>query len=474
MVTCRRSVILALVALLLVGLTPVAMADGASPNADDAAIWLSRQPMSDLDQTDRIDRILALEIAGVSQPVMDQLLEQVEFIATDPDTLTTATLAKMIIVLDAAGRSPQQVGGSVNLVDKLNGRLFASKLSTGIFQARFGEELATQSWAIIALARLGLTPGQTVTYLLSRQCPEGDFVMFPGPRECVDDVQLSDQTIILNALIAASAAAIDVGQSPEQLRDWLINKYDDAYGMWPDFPASALGLGVFPLEAMGNDVPARAATRQIESLQLDSRVALHAGQVGAIAGENAQLKSQVLAQGLAPDPEVTAQAMFGLVPTNLHSFHYQPRGSLTSMTPSGASVVGPREAVGGDKLTFLVQGFQPGETVQVLDDGNNLIADEVADDHGSLVIKFSAPCDSGSCKVNFGNGSKTLATASVLITKVRIINENPGVLQPEVTTNPGSAHRLLPLWQFKVITIALIVLAIVIGALLLREPRRSR
>ena len=383
-----KAIIAACSALLWVTLAPPVNAHAADdPAATSRAVaWLAKAPTSTLDLEDRVDLVIAYESVGAPRALVDPLIADISFLIGDGAELSTRTLAKTIVALDIAGRS-LTIGGR-NLPTELRAQQGRRPDAQGEFHAPFGDELSTQAWSILAMARTGDPTTSALGFLKSQQCPDGRFVFAPTPQSCAVPVDQSDQALVLTTLVAAAKAGLRNGGSIPRLTTAVRDFAGTSVAPWPTTAASVLAWLVWPLQAIGESALADQAQTRVQSLQLAKRTAVDPGQVGAIGGENASLVAQLRTSHLDPATALTVAALHAFHPVNLVSLTYRPSHGLANLKPAGPSVVGKTRAQSGTSVRLLAQGFTPNSRVSLAVDGVNVTTVR-ANRHGSTTLKFT-------------------------------------------------------------------------------------
>ncbi len=386
--------------------SPAGSDDDARAATDLAAEWLAAQPTSGHSLEERIDLLIALEVAGVPKPVLEPLLTEVEFLLAQGAEASARVLAKAVVAFDVAGRTTT-VGGR-DLVGELRATSGNQPDAVGRYRADFGDELSTQAWGIIAELRGGGSPVEEVELLGTWQCPEGSFVVSPTLQSCGQQINVQDQALVLTALVGAAEAGVSTGGAPGRLADWLDEQRwvpDARY--WPNTGASALAWLVWPLEATGRSDAAAGARNQLRGLQITPEVALHEGQVGAIGGETLLSLGDLLQQRLDPSADLTATGLVGLSRVDLTTYDHQERPSLVHLIVPGPHVIGLDDAEPDQTASFLAQGFAPGEEITLTIAGvSGTVARAAADGSGTATLTFTTqPLGSTTQALTFAGAS---------------------------------------------------------------------
>jgi hypothetical protein len=215
----RSTRVAALLAGVAVALVPLAGTAAAAPSPaatwavprtilpDDAAAgWLARQLVdgdhletafggtSFPDQGLTIDAVFAFAAAKVSGAAGAAATRWLAL----PDNITTYTggggpesyagpTAKLMLAAEVQGKNPRSFGGvdlRARLLDLLtpSGR-FSDRSAFGDFSNAFG-----QSYAIVALNRIGRAPASAVAFLAGQQCADGGIPLDFGVQLCAGDV----------------------------------------------------------------------------------------------------------------------------------------------------------------------------------------------------------------------------------------------------------------------------------------------
>lgn len=326
----RLVALLAVAAAALVPLagTAVAAPVAAAPRTilpDDAAAgWLARQLVdgnhletsfggtSFPDQGLTIDGILAFSAARVSGRAAAAatawlaLPENLDAYTGGGGTESYAgPTAKLLLLAEVRGADPRSFGGvdlRARLLDLLtpSGR-FSDRSAFGDFSNAFG-----QSYAIVALNRIGRAPASAVAFLAGQQCPDGGFPSDLGAQPCASDTDAT--ALVTQALRSAgrtAAAARGVA--------WLASKQQSGGGFaaldgtgTPN--ANSTGVAGQALADAGRVVPAVRAGVFLTRLQV--RCAGAAADRGAIPFDSTGLDP-------ATAPRATAQAVLGLTGVGL-------------------------------------------------------------------------------------------------------------------------------------------------------------
>ncbi len=234
----RLVAVLAVAAAALVPLAGTAVAAPPAPAAaaprtvlpDDAAAgWLARQLVdgdhletdfggtSFPDQGLTIDGVLAFsaaKVAGSAGAAATRWLARPENIATytgggDTESYAGPT-AKLMLLAEVRGTNPRSFGRvdlRARLLDLLtpSGR-FSDRSAFGDFSNAFG-----QSYAIVALNRIGRAPASSVAFLTGQQCADGGVPVELEVQPCTGDVDataLAAQALRSAGRTAASGRAV--------------------------------------------------------------------------------------------------------------------------------------------------------------------------------------------------------------------------------------------------------------------------
>jgi hypothetical protein len=333
----RRIRLVAAIASAAVALVPLAGTAAAAPAVaaapaaprtvlpDDAAAgWLARQLVdgdhletdfggtSFPDQGLTIDGVLAFsaaKVAGSAAAAATRWLAR-------PDNITTYTgggdtesyagpTAKLLLLAEVRGLNPRAFGGvdlRARLLDLLapSGR-FSDRSAFGDFSNAFG-----QSYAIIALNRIGRAPASSVAFLAGQQCADGGVPVELEVQPCTGDV---------DATALAAQALRSAGRTAAARRAvaWLVSRQQPGGGFaaldgtgTPN--ANTTGLAGQALADAGRVLPAVRAGVFLVRLQV--RCSGPVADRGAIAFDSAGFDP-------ATATRATAQAVLGLTGVGL-------------------------------------------------------------------------------------------------------------------------------------------------------------
>lgn len=142
-----------------------------------AAGWLAGQVDAGIGQGNLTDSIFAFASLGVgadaAASALAKLETSVDGYILDSGNLIPGYLAKTLLAVQVAGGDPTSFGGH-DLEAELRGLMIAAP---GSDLGRFGAASPSdQSYAVLALSRTsGGVPSDAVDYLVSLQCPNGDY-----------------------------------------------------------------------------------------------------------------------------------------------------------------------------------------------------------------------------------------------------------------------------------------------------------
>ncbi|GAB3585496.1 prenyltransferase/squalene oxidase repeat-containing protein [Calidifontibacter terrae] len=304
--------------------TPAQAASSTSSSASAAAGYLGSslaasghrfvttyagQSYDDLGLT--IDGVLALAATKSAQSELAASASYVtanaaSYVGTAGETYA-GSLAKYIVMLEATGKNPRSQGG-VDLIAKLQGLQGAD----GHFKdaSAYGDYSNTisQSWALIALKRAGVTPSAAaVSFLKAQQCSNGGFRLDLGKSPCVADTDVTSF-----AVQGLSASGADVTSAV----NYLASKQGADGGVGggvstPGENANSSGLAAAAFTLAGRSSNAAKAASYVQTLQYPCT----AGKAlrGAVAYDAAAFRTG-LASGTATGQEsrTTTQAVLAL------------------------------------------------------------------------------------------------------------------------------------------------------------------
>jgi Prenyltransferase and squalene oxidase repeat len=330
----RRIRLLAVLAVAAAALVPLAGTAAAAPSShaaprtilpDDAAAgWLARQLVDGNhletsfggtgfpDQGLTIDGVLAFsaaKVAGSAAAASTRWLALPENIDSytgggGPESYAGPT-AKLMLLAEVRGANPRAFGGAdlrARLLDLLtpSGR-FSDRSAFGDFSNAFG-----QSYAIVALNRIGTAPASAVAFLTGQQCADGGFPTDFGVQPCASDVDAT--ALAAQALRSAGRTAV-----ARRAVAWLAARQQSGGGFaaldgtgTPN--ANSTGLAGQALADAGRVVPAVRAGLFLARLQM--RCSAPVADRGAIPFDRSGLDS-------ATAPRATAQAVLGLTGVGL-------------------------------------------------------------------------------------------------------------------------------------------------------------
>jgi hypothetical protein len=330
----RRIRLVAVLAAAAAALVPLAGTATAAPTAaaaprtvlpDDAAAgWLARQLVdgdhletsfggtSYPDQGLTIDGVFAFsaaKVAGTAAAAATAWLAR-------PDNIDAYTggggeesyagpTAKLMLLAEVRGADPRSFGG-VNLRSRLldlltpSGR-FSDRSAFGDFSNAFG-----QSYAIVALNRIGGAPAPAVTFLTGQQCADGGFPVDFGAQPCVGDVDAT--ALVEQALRSAGRTA-----AANRAAAWLVSKQQSGGGLAAldgtgTANANSTGVAGQALADARRVVPAVRAGLFLARLQVRCSGAVT--DRGAVPFDSSGLDP-------ATAPRATAQAVLGLTGAGL-------------------------------------------------------------------------------------------------------------------------------------------------------------
>lgn len=438
----RRSMTGALVALLvvagsgliwgvLVGGAGIAHADSVDARLNAAMAWLTAQPTDGLALEQRADFALALEVGGAPAGQVATAVDQLWFVAAarGPGQLTVPELAKTILAVSVAGQDPTSVAG-VDLVGELRGRIGVRPAAPGQFLTDYGSELAGQSWAILALARVGQLPAGVVDFLRTRQCGDGSFDRDPVSG-CRGQESTTDQALVLAALVAAQRTQPQQGAAIARLLGWVGTELNQPSGT--RITASGLAYLVAPLQAWNAGQQAGVARAQVLALQILDNP--YPGVTGAIGAETPVLLQDLLAKRLVPASGPTIAAMLAFNPVDLTQYRYAERTGWTGLAPSRPQLVTSDQAVVlGGHLTALATGFPPGTVVTVRLTGYRAaLASATTDANGRARFSLTATADTAQRYTLDAEGGGALAQTTLTIT-------DPQPPNADGTSGSGGQH----------------------------------
>lgn len=346
----------ALLAAAVSGATP-AQAQGADSRTNSAVAWLAAQPTGSLTLEQRADLALGLEAAGAPADRVSVSAQQLGFLVSSGNLskLSVTELAKTILAVSIAGQDPASVDG-VDLVTELSGRIGARPAQPGQFLTDYGSELSAQSWGILALARVGKLPDETLDFLRSRQCKDGTFDADPV-NGCHGQPAYVDQALALTALVAGQQRVAQQGAAIKKAVAWEVKELNGPIG---HVPATAASYLVWPMSAWKNET----ASRQAKSLVLGQQILAsgYKGVIGAIGAETPDLLRDLQAKRLVPAPGLTAAGLLGMNPVDLTKYRYAARTGWSGVPGAPAQVVASAATVSrGGSVKVLATGFAAGE-----------------------------------------------------------------------------------------------------------------
>lgn len=303
----RLGALVATSALTVGGLAAIAPpSTAANPPTDAASSWLVQQTKNGLlqsgyedssgnfvlydDQGLTIDAVESLVEAGEQPAAVQSMTDAVEGQAATYANYGSGSVAKLLVLADAAGRNPQTFGGG-HLVDQLEGQINANGSMQNAYGAVISEALAGR-----ALTRVGSAKAPLVTsYLLHQQCPDGFFRESYGGSggsagdDCVAGVSTgSIDATALTVIEMRNVSDPAVQQALGRARTWLAGQQraDGSFaGVGGVSSANTTGLAA---RAMGVSPASTRAEDWIQGLQAKSTDgAALSSEVGAIAPDDA-------------------------------------------------------------------------------------------------------------------------------------------------------------------------------------------
>lgn len=314
-----------------------------------------------------IDALLALQAVGTEPAAVVEIREALaaradEYAAfrTDAgDYVTGGATAKVLVAAVVTGEDPTAFGGHdwrARVLDLVYGPDEGARAGW-LFDRRLddatGANMFDQSLAVIGLARSGGVPQSMVDFLVSQQCPEGGFRLYPSETgtPCVDEppdrrvVDVDTTAYAVQALLAAAAAGASGTDGPiARATDWLLSVQGDdgsfAGSVLTAYPnTNSTGLAAQALAAVGETAAAARAVDYVLGLQLTEMTAGAAAEhVGAVAytldAYAAAVANGIAALGLDQWRRATAQAILGLAQV--------PLGEIGAGTGSPPPSPGPQ------------------------------------------------------------------------------------------------------------------------------------
>ncbi|MDN5995605.1 hypothetical protein [Acidipropionibacterium jensenii] len=340
--------------------TTPARAQGVDSRTNLAVAWLVKQPTGTFTTEQRADVTLGLEAAGAPADRVGNSVRQLGFLASSRGVskLTVTELAKIILAISIAGQNPASVDG-VDLVTELSGRIGTRPAQPGQFLTDFGEEFSGQAWGILALARVGKLPVETLDFLRSRQCKDGSFDADPV-NGCHGQPAYVDQALALTALVAGQQRVAQQGAAIAKAVAWEAKELNGPVGR---VPATAAAYLVWPLSLWNP-----AASHKAQSIVLGQQVlsSSYPGVVGAIGAETPPLLSDLLAKKLVPVSGLTSVGLLGMNPVGLTKYKYVTRSGWAGVPGVSAQVVASSPTVAKNGVvTVLATGFGSGEKLSV-------------------------------------------------------------------------------------------------------------
>ncbi|OYN84717.1 hypothetical protein [Parenemella sanctibonifatiensis] len=312
-----------------------------------------------------IDALWALIAAGAPQADIDRVARGIEANAVDYATydrwdpesqhVIGGAAGKVLLAISSIGADPTDFAGR-DWVEMVRGTVTEEGR---VVDTEQGEHTSTpanmfgQSLVMMALARNGGMPEETVTFLLRQQCSDGYFRIFFNDDATCDTgangepVQPDrDATAMaVMALLAAEEQGIaEARPAIDKAIAWLLADQSDEGGFGGGFGTEAVntnstGLVAVVLAAEGETDAADAAQAFVAARQLTAE---NAGQahddLGAIAYDDAGLEL-ARAEGIRRNYQdqfrrATAQAIFALAPVSLHAIGRVETPAPTTPAPT--------------------------------------------------------------------------------------------------------------------------------------------
>jgi hypothetical protein len=230
-----------------------------------AAGWLAAQVDAGITPGNLADSIFAFASVGAGGDAAASALAKLEAgvdgYILDGSDLVPGYVAKTLLAVEVAGGDPTSFGGH-DLEAELRGLMITT---AGPDLGRFGAALPSdQALAIIALARTsGGVPKDAVDYLVSVQCPDGDFNWdgtCPGAgSEDPDTTGLALQGLLAGGATAAADASTQLLLS--------IQGSDGAFSSFGTPNTNSSGVAGQALRAAGKTSAANDAATFIKTLQ---------------------------------------------------------------------------------------------------------------------------------------------------------------------------------------------------------------
>jgi len=322
-----------------------------------AAGWIAGQVDAGIGPGNLADSIFAFASTGIgadaAASALGKLEAGVDGYILDSGNLVPGYLAKTLLAVEVAGGDPTSFGGH-DLEAELRG---LSITTPGANLGRFGTASPSdQSLAIIALARTsGGAPADSVDYLVSVQCPNGDF-NWDGtcPGAGAEDPDTTG--LALQALLAGGATSAAATSTQLLLN---IQGSDGAFSSFGTPNTNSSGVAGQALRAAGESGAANDAAAFIATLQYgcDAPAAdrgafpwatSYAGQLiystpQAVLAGGASLEKLSISGASATAPVLDCPAT-GPTPTPTGAPH--PTGSAPSGGGAGPTVTLPPTDVG--------------------------------------------------------------------------------------------------------------------------------
>jgi hypothetical protein len=403
-------------------------ASGVDSRTNLAVAWLVAQPTGTFTLEQRADAALGLEAAGAPADRVRVSVQQLGFLVSSRGVskLSVTELAKTILAVSIAGQNPASVDG-VDLVTELSGRVGARPAQSGQFLTDFGAELSGQAWGILALARVGKLPAETLDFLRSRQCKDGSFDADPV-NGCHGQPAYVDQALALTALVAGQQRVAQQGTAIKKAVAWEAKELNGAAGR---VPATAASYLVWPLSAWN-----QAASRKAQSMVLGQQIlsSNYPGVVGAIGAETPALLTDLRAKKLVPAPGLTSVGLLGMNPVDLTKYRYVARSGWSGVPAVSAQVVAASPTVDkGASVGLLATGFGAGEGLSaVLVGYRGALGSGTTGKDG--LAKFSVSVGSASAQeytLKVTGGAKSAETRLV------VIDPRPGAAAADKTSRQG-------------------------------------
>ena len=243
-----------------------------------------------------IDALFALQAIGTEPKavtaVTDALAasadEYAAFRSEAGDFITGGATAKILVAAVVAGQDPTDFGGydwrqrTLELVHGPGTGAPSGWLFNRNLDATTGANMFDQSLAVIGLARSGGVDQSLVDFLITQQCPDGGFRLYPGAAgtPCADDPPAQQVTDVdttayaLQALLAAAeTGATGTAEPITRATDWLlaVQHSDGSFigSVVTAYPnTNSTGLAAQALAAVGETAAAAKAAEFTLALQL--------------------------------------------------------------------------------------------------------------------------------------------------------------------------------------------------------------